>query len=179
MIFLVRHGEAAAGWGSHPDPGLSDLGHSQAQRVADHLERQGATSIVSSPMRRCRETAAPLEQRLGQIARIEPRISEIETPAGLADRPAWLKQVMSGRWDEAGHDFGRWRAAALEAVSDLPDGTAVFTHFIAINAIVGLIEQREEVIVFRPDHTSVTVLQRERHGLCVARHGGEGHTRVL
>ena len=24
MIYLVRHGEAAASWGNHPDPGLSD-----------------------------------------------------------------------------------------------------------------------------------------------------------
>lgn len=179
MIFLIRHGEAAAGWGSHPDPGLSPLGQRQADAIAEHLLAEGANSVVSSPMQRCKETAQPLATRLGHTARIEPAVSEIETPVGLDDRSAWLKGVMGGRWDEAGHDFGPWRRAALAAVSDLPDGTAVFSHFIAINAIVGLLEQRDEVIVFRPSHTSVTVLERDGGGLTVRERGGEAATRVL
>ena len=179
MIFLIRHGEAAAGWGSHPDPGLSALGQRQADAVAEQLLAEGANAVVSSPMQRCRETAQPLATRLELTPQIEPAVSEIETPVGLEDRSAWLRQVMAGRWDEAGHDFDPWRRAALAAVSSLPDGTAVFSHFIAINAIVGLLEQREDVIVFRPGHTSVTVLEREGGGLVVRKRGGEAATRVL
>lgn len=179
MIFLVRHGEAAAGWGDHPDPGLSDLGQRQADAVAAHLKAAGARAAIKSPMRRCQETAAAFEQLMGIEAPVEPRVSEIETPLGLGDRAAWLKSVMAGRWDEAGHDFTPWRQAALDAVSALPDGSVVFSHFIAINAIAGLLEGREEVIVFRPGHCSVTRLERSGDRLKVAEWGSEAATRVL
>lgn len=179
MIYLVRHGEAAAGWGDHADPGLSALGRKQAEAVASHLREAGVRAAVKSPMQRCRETAAAFENLTGLEAPVEPRISEIETPRGLDDRAAWLRGVMAGRWDEAGHDFTSWRKAALDAVSELPDGTAVFSHFIAINAIAGLLEGREEVIVFRPGHCSVTRLERAASGLNVAEWGSEAATRVL
>lgn len=179
MIFLVRHGEAAAGWGDHVDPGLSELGQRQAEAVAAHLKEAGAESAIKSPMRRCQETASAFENLIGAEAPIEPRVSEIETPHGLADRAAWLKTVMAGRWDEADHDFTPWRHAALDAVSALPDGAVVFSHFIAINAIAGLLDGREEVIVFRPGHCSVTRLERDGDSLKIAEWGSEAATRVL
>ena len=40
QIHLVRHGKAAAGFGSHKDPGLDDLGRRQAQAVAAMLHEQ-------------------------------------------------------------------------------------------------------------------------------------------
>ena len=33
-LYLVRHGEAAAAWGDHDDPGLSPLGQAQATDAA-------------------------------------------------------------------------------------------------------------------------------------------------
>lgn len=180
MIFLVRHGEAAAGWGEAADPGLSELGRAQAEAVAERLVEAGAEAAVSSPMRRCRETAAAFETRLGVSADIEPRVSEIATPAGLADRTAWLHEIMSGDWEAGGGSLLAWRAAALEAVVALPAGTAVFSHFVAINAIVGAIRQEARVLVFRPGHCSVTELGRDETGrLSVLRLGEEGVTRVL
>ncbi len=43
-IHLVRHGEAAAGFGTHKDPGLSELGQKQAESVAHLL----ATTLVEN-----------------------------------------------------------------------------------------------------------------------------------
>ena len=74
MIFLIRHGEAAASWGDHPDPGLSDLGRGQAEAVSGILEKLGATSAISSPMQRCRETAQPFEARAGLTAKVVPDV---------------------------------------------------------------------------------------------------------
>ena len=37
-IILIRHGEAASSWGDDPDPGLSNLGKSQAEAVKENLE---------------------------------------------------------------------------------------------------------------------------------------------
>ena len=36
-IILVRHGEASAGWTSHPDPSLSNKGRLQAKNTGKGL----------------------------------------------------------------------------------------------------------------------------------------------
>tara|TARA_R110000787_G_scaffold7096_1_gene24475 strand:- start:1762 stop:2301 length:540 start_codon:yes stop_codon:yes gene_type:complete len=179
MIFLVRHGEAAAGWGDHPDPGLSDLGKKQAEAVAATLANLGAKSAISSPMLRCRETALPFEQRMGLVARVAPEVSEIDTPDDVEDRVLWLRTLMGGDWQGGSHDFQGWRKAMLDFVTSLPDDTVVFSHFVAINALVGMIEPDPRVVVFRPGHCSVTQVQRSPTALRVAEYGSESATRVL
>lgn len=176
MIFLIRHGEAAAAWGDHPDPGLSGTGRAQAEAVAGDLVALGASAAVCSPMLRCRETARPFETLTGTVARIVPAISEIGTPPGVADRPDWLRRVMSGDWPE---DLLDWREAAFAAVDGFPSGTAVFSHFVAINAIVSRVLDDPRTLVFRPGHCSVTVLDRKDGELFVRSVGETGETRVL
>ena len=58
MIYLIRHGQAAASWGEHPDPGLSDLGREQAASVATALQTRNIAHAFTSPMARCRETGS-------------------------------------------------------------------------------------------------------------------------
>lgn len=179
MIFLVRHGEAAATWGEAADPGLSERGHRQASAAAEALIAAGATHAVTSPMARCRQTSAAFERATGRSAPVEPRVSEIETPAGLDDRSEWLRGVMAGRWVDAGYDFAPWRQSALDAVNTAEDGTVFFSHFVAINAIVGLLDGADDVLVFRPMHCSITRLERRDGQLFVAERGAEGESRVL
>lgn len=177
MIFLIRHGEAAAGWGDHPDPGLSALGHKQADAVSAQLAKLGATSLISSPMQRCRETAIPFAKHLGMDARIVPAVSEIVTPEIVTDRVTWLRDLMGGKWPE---NMLPWCESAHAAVDALPAGTAVFSHFVAINAIVGQVTQKRDVLVFKPGHCSVTTLERNEAGtLGLKQLGDEAATRVL
>lgn len=177
MIYLVRHGEAAAGWGDHPDPGLSDLGHKQAEAVGRALLGLGANHLICSPMQRCRETASPLAAMLDRPAHIVPAISEIITPPGISDRVTWLRDLMAGTWPP---NMDEWCRAAYDAVVALPDGTAVFSHFVAINAIAGQITGRKDVLIFKPGHCSVTVLEQTPAGkLQVKSWGEEAATRVL
>lgn len=179
MIFLIRHGEAAASWGDHPDPGLSDLGKGQAEAAAEILSKLGATTAVTSPMQRCRETAQPFEARAGLTARVVPEVSEISTPDRIEDRVSWLRELMAGTWTQAGPDLVAWRLKMSQTVSDLPDGVAVFSHFVAINALVGALEGDDRVTIFRPGHCSVTRLERRGGVLRVAEYGSESATRVL
>lgn len=179
MIFLVRHGEAAAGWGDHPDPGLSDLGLKQAEAAASLLAGLGAVSAVSSPMQRCRETAQPFEAQGGLTATVVAQVSEIDTPPDVTDRVSWLRGLMARTWTEAGPAFRAWRAEMATTVNDLPDGTAVFSHFVAINALTGFLEGDDRVTVFRPGHCSITRLERRAGVLRVAEYGSEAATRVL
>jgi broad specificity phosphatase PhoE len=185
-LYLIRHGRPAAGWGEDDDPGLDEQGRAQAEAVARWLMdlpvQARPLRVVSSPLRRCRETAAPFARALGVEVEIDPDVGEIPTPATLsaAERPAWLREAMGGSWAEirGDIDYEAWRrrvGAALERRS----GTAVFSHFVAINAAVSALEGGDAVIAFRPDHTSVTILENHDGKLALLERGREAATRVL
>ena len=46
-------------------------------------------------------------------------------------------------------------------------------------AVVGLIEGREEAVVFHPNYASITILERAGGSLCVSTRGGEADTLIL
>lgn len=158
-IYLVRHGEAAAGWGGHADPGLSDRGHRQAEAVAQALEPLGPLAIVSSPLLRAQETAAPLARRWGVDVRIDPGVGEIPSPTeDLAGRSAWLAQQFQLTWDERGDDLHRWRGTVLATLLSCSADTVVFTHYVAIGVAVGAATGDLDGDV-RPDNCSVTIVE--------------------
>ena len=179
MIYLIRHGEASAGWGHAEDPGLSERGHRQAEAVARSLEPETVRQIVASPMARCQQTALPYAALSGLSLTTEPSVSEIPTPEGLSDRVAWLRGFMAGSWDDALPLLHDWRTRLIDAVTALPDETAVFTHFIAINTVTGYLEGSREVTTFRPGHCSVTCLSKSREGLRLESLGSEAATQIL
>ncbi|MEL7547886.1 MAG: histidine phosphatase family protein [Pseudomonadota bacterium] len=179
MIVFVRHGEAAAGWGDHPDPGLSDKGWTQAEKVAETLEALNIQHVFSSPMQRCQETASAFAKRTGSSVRIEPNVSEIPTPPNTPDRVTWLRTLMSGDWDGSEDIVLDWRNNLLRCIEALPDHSVVFSHFVAINALVGHLEGTDAVMVFRPDHCSTTILETSPTGLILQQRGAEAGTNVL
>ncbi|MXY55949.1 MAG: histidine phosphatase family protein [Gammaproteobacteria bacterium] len=93
-ILLVRHGQAAAGFGSHRDPGLDDVGRAQAEAVAEELAArfEEPVPIYSSPLKRAQETAAPLARRWGSEVILEPRVAEIPSPTEVGGAPKGLVQ---------------------------------------------------------------------------------------
>lgn len=179
MIYFVRHGEAEAGWGTAPDPGLSALGLKQAEAVAAELEKHSVSQILASPMRRCQETSRPYANLSGLPVATDPAVSEIPTPEGLSDRVEWLRGFMAGTWDAAPSAVADWRSDLISRLASIEDETVVFSHFIAINTIVGHLEGSDLVTSFRPGHCSVTILKRDGDTLSVERRGSEAATRVL
>jgi len=179
MIYLVRHGEAAAGWGQHPDPGLSEKGQAQAEAVALALQDNDIQHALTSPMQRCQETAASFASSSSLQLTIEPRVTEIPTPPNIEDRVTWLRNLMSGNWSDTPDLIQNWRDTLIKTISTLPENTVVFSHFIAINAIVGQLEGSDTVTVFRPDHCSVTQVQPTKSGLKLITRGEEAGTKVL
>jgi hypothetical protein len=66
VIFLVRHAEKVDPYPEAPgDPPLSDAGRLRAGRLAQILAPARITRVLSSDLRRTRETAAPLAAALG------------------------------------------------------------------------------------------------------------------
>jgi broad specificity phosphatase PhoE len=178
-LYLVRHGRPAATFGEAEDAGLAPAGVAQAEAVAQRLARLGPLGLVTSPLRRTRETAAPLERRWGRSARVEPAVSEIPSRGmGLAERREWLRGLMAGRWTEAGPDLSRWREEVVAALLALGESTVVFTHYVAINVAVGHATGDDRVVVFAPDHCSVTMLETRGGGLGLVQRGAEAVTQI-
>jgi broad specificity phosphatase PhoE len=186
-IHVIRHGRPASTWGgTDDDPGLDAEGLEQARAVAREIMALPTASrpgrVVSSPLRRCRETAAPLAEALGVEVEIDPRVGEIPTPRGLlaSERPDWLRGAFLGRWSEIGGDldYAAWARSVASAVLDHA-GAAVFSHFVALNAAVSTATGREEVVVFRPDHCSRSVFEAEGDRLILVEKGREAQSQVL
>lgn len=179
MIYLVRHGEASASWGSHPDPGLSETGRAQADTVAQALMSEQITQAITSPMARCQETASFFAKASRLAMTIEPAVTEIPTPSDIEDRVPWLRGLMSGQWSDAPDLVKNWRHGLIDTLMALPDETVVFTHFVAVNAVVGSVEGTDNVTVFRPNYCSVTKLDNTTGALHLVERGQSLETKVL
>ncbi|NEB38504.1 bifunctional RNase H/acid phosphatase [Streptomyces sp. SID14515] len=110
-LVLLRHGETAltpekrfSGSGG-TDPELSATGRGQAERAAEHFAALGAVQdIVSSPLRRCRETAAAVAARLGLDVRIDEGLRE-------TDFGAWEGLTFGEVRERYGDDLTAWLAS--------------------------------------------------------------------
>ena len=174
-LYMVRHGRAEAGFGEAMDPGLDTLGHSQAADVAKVLAPSGPLSIFSSPLRRTRETAAPLAKLWSREPAIEPAVAEIPSPKGMTldERVAWLRALMTGSWRDVSRDLAEWREACIEAVAAIPQDSVIFSHYVAINVIAGASLGDDRVVVFSPDNCSVTVFESDGARLKLVEKGAE------
>jgi 2,3-bisphosphoglycerate-dependent phosphoglycerate mutase len=69
-VLLVRHGESVANAGGrttdHVFNPLTELGHTQAKKLADHLDCR-PTLFVVSPFQRAQQTAEPLRERFPDV----------------------------------------------------------------------------------------------------------------
>jgi broad specificity phosphatase PhoE len=187
-IYLVRHAKPAAAWGDDPDPGLDALGATQATAAARHLTKTIArASVYTSPLRRCRETAQPLCKVWECGATVLPSVAEIPSPPiDSIARREWLTAGMRGTWRElhdrappGSIDYLQWRRSVVDALLAVPHDCVICTHYIAINVAVGSAQERDDVLCFRPDHASVTVLDTVAGRLQLLELGREATTDVL
>ncbi len=186
-LYLIRHGKPAAVWGGDDDdPGLDETGRAQARDARDWLlalpASERPTKVVSSPLRRCRETAAPTAEALGVAVEIDDRVGEIPTPAALspAARGPWLRKSFAGTWVEieGDLDYDAWRRE-IAASLVVRGCTAVFSHYVATNAVVSQLLGDPKVLAFRPDHASITILETDGDALSLIAKGREATTGVL
>ena len=164
-LYLVRHGEAAAGWDRDADPGLSERGRAQAAQVAQELAPLGSLPIITSPLRRAQETAAPLAALWGVEPRVEPLVGEIPSPSiDLAERGTWLRGLFARHWHDWPDEPKAWRSRiskTLAAIGESGDAV-IFSHYVFINAAA-------DDESYQPDNCSITVLD----GLKVVTRGAD------
>jgi broad specificity phosphatase PhoE len=182
-VHLVRHGRAAAGWDRDRDPDLDDLGLAQAATAADRLEALAAPEplvIVTSPLRRCRRTAAALCERWGVDPRVEEAIAEIPSPPGVAmdERVEWLRAAARGTWTELDEPFTTFRDGVVAFVRALDHDTVAFSHFVAINAVIGACIGDDRLVIRHLDNCSITVVDVEAGRLELVEGGHEADTLI-
>jgi broad specificity phosphatase PhoE len=164
-IVLVRHARPDGTWGRDADPGLDAVGHEQARAVADVLAPLGPLPVVVSPLRRTRETAAPLATRWRVEPTVEHGVGELTAPPDARpDHATWLRTLMAGTGAEHATVMGPFRARVLGAIRALRADTVVVTHFLAINAVVGAATDDDRVVSFTPTHCSRTVVELDADG---------------
>ena len=80
VVHLLRHGEVhnpeGVLYGRRSGYHLSALGRQMAQRVADTIHGRDITHLVSSPLERAQETAAPLADARGLAVTTDSRVIE-------------------------------------------------------------------------------------------------------
>ncbi len=154
FAFYLRHGESASNAApgavalpEHEGDRLSELGHDQAAAAAAHLvERLDVRRIVSSPMRRARETAAPIAALTGLEPEIWEWTHELREPDGYAELPAdeqqrqrWSNRMLAHADDPdhgpgGGESFAgllaRVRRTQERLAADGIDGTLLVGHGI-------------------------------------------------
>ncbi|MFJ7056520.1 bifunctional RNase H/acid phosphatase [Streptomyces microflavus] len=177
---LLRHGETLltpekrfSGSGG-TDPELSATGRDQAARAALHFAALGTVQdIVSSPLRRCRETAAAVADRLGLDVRIEDGLRETDFGAweGLTfgevrerygdDLTAWLadpETAPTGGGESFTEVAGRVAAARDRLTARYAGRTVlVVTHVTPIKTLVRLALEAPAQSMFRMELSAASI----------------------
>lgn len=128
--------------------------------MADDLAPLGPLAVFTSPLRRCRETAAPLAERWSTTPVVNAAVAEIPSPpdVGMAERSAWLLSLAERRWTDADAATQGWRGDVVAAIRQLRDDAVIFSHFVAINVVLGAALGDDRVFVARFANCSRTVL---------------------
>lgn len=172
-LILVRHGLPLRSDDS-ADPVLSPEGDDQAGKVAAWLAHEGADAVWSSPMKRAKQTAQPLADRLGQGVRLHEGVAEYDADGGYyvplevlkrEDYEAW-KAVTSGQTARDMSAFQKTVVAALDEVIAAHAGqrVAVFCHGGVINVWTAHVLGMPARLFFEPGYTSVHRFMCARSG---------------
>ncbi len=181
-VFLVRHAhqhlDLAGSIGGFVDPPLSGLGEQQAQLLGAALSTRTIDAVYTSPMRRAVHTA----EAIARHHRIEPvAIDDLREIAMFRDAPqhlsslefmgtealATLRQrfIIERSWDvypysESSAEFRRRVINVIETIISDHAGrrVAVVCHGGVINAYVSHVIGSKYDMLFRPAHTSISIV---------------------
>jgi broad specificity phosphatase PhoE len=174
-LYMVRHGRAEAGFGESMDPGLDALGREQAEAVARKLKDIGPLPILTSPLARTQQTAAPLAKLWNKTPVVEDAVAEIPSPKGMTldQRVIWLRKLMIGSWRDVSPELAAWREHCIATVAAIPNDTVIFSHYVAINVIAGAATNDDRVVAFSPENCSVTIFETDGETLRLIEKGDE------
>ena len=131
MLFVVRHvkaGDRSRWEGPDEERPASKPGRAQAVALADRLEHERVSALISSPSVRCVQTLEPLAERLGLDVEIDKRLAE------------------DSRLD-----------AVLAVVSEVPDRAVLCSHGDVIPELIEALVRRGMEVTNARDWRKATV----------------------
>lgn len=169
-LILIRHAlpvSMQSGDGSPVDPHLAPEGVAQAEALAHWWGGRRLDRLYASPLRRARETAAPLARAVGLEVELEPGVVEFDRDAGeyipledlkRNDYPRW-KAFVDGALDEV-VDLVAFRDTVLGALERIIADNAgrrvaVVCHGGVINTYAAKVLGLEPRLFFDPYYTSL------------------------
>jgi probable phosphoglycerate mutase len=180
-LILVRHAlpERREVTDGPADPELSPEGHRQAEHMAEYLSSERIDALYTSPMRRARETAAPLSVRLGLPAVVVDDVAEWDRNSSeyvpieqlKAEGDPRFHDVLGHQWDGADpiEDFEARVTAAIDGLIAEHRGEtiAVVCHGGVINLYLALVLglEGERTGFFYPNYTSIHRVAASRSGV--------------
>lgn len=197
-LLLIRHADAIPGAdeiipsGIYDNLPLSRSGRAQVQALTERLWETHIDAIYSSPLLRCRQTAAPLAEHLSLIPTIVEKLKEVrlgnvhplpEVKEGddlevltraLQERQADIIRVAAevGNWDKVPHSepSASFRKRVVEAIDEIArhhigQRVLIFAHGGTINAYAAEALGLERDFFFPCANTSITLIRAnaDRH----------------
>jgi probable phosphoglycerate mutase len=174
------------------DPGLTDLGREQAERLVSAVGPE-VDALYSSPMTRARETAAPLAEALGRTPRIVDGLREFDAEARhyvpvhemARHDPQALRRLLDGELP-GGVDteaFAERVGAAVEGIVAEHAGretVVVVAHAGTINIWLARLLGLARPLTFPLDYAGITRVLASRDGRRIVRSVNEtGHVADL
>lgn len=199
-LIIVRHGrpERVVGAAEAADPNLTDVGHQQAEATAEFLMGEQIDHIVSSPMARARQTAAPLAEKLGLTVQIVDGIAEMDRHSDsyipeeeMKDHPEvweqWQKDPLAIFGDSSPEEFQATVLAAMDSIIAEHRGknVAVFCHggttMAFVNHALGIVNEGVDLLMtLSPSYCGISRVAANSKGLRTVRSSNEtGHVRHL
>jgi len=179
-LLLIRHAlpvriDAADGVA---DPPLAELGMRQSEALAEVLADEGIDVLLASPLRRARETAAPVAACLGLDVEVVDGLAEFDRDSNwyipieelrAAGDPRWLSYLDEHWGTESGLDPSGFRAGVVRTIEDVIAANpgarvAAVAHGGVVNAYVAHVLQTPSPGVFEPTYTSITRILASRGG---------------
>jgi 2,3-bisphosphoglycerate-dependent phosphoglycerate mutase len=176
-LILVRHALPVRidGGDGPADPDLSETGKAQAEALAAWLGEEHIDAIWTSPMRRARQTAAPLEAATGLTAEIDVELREFDADEAHyipmeelrgSDDPRW-RELIERLGSPEQYAFRDLAAAAIERVVAANPGRTVVVvcHGGVVNAYLSSILHIDRPLFFEPAYTSISRVRAAASGL--------------
>ncbi|WP_193105558.1 histidine phosphatase family protein [Brachybacterium sp. FME24] len=146
-LLLIRHGQTPSNVegildAAYPGPGLTPLGHTQAQAIPEALQHETLSGLHVSRLLRTHETAAPLAAALD----ISPRLTEGLEEIRAGDYQMRRDQAAVEAYQE---NHARWSAGEFaEGLPGGENGTQFWQRWTgALKHIAGLYPEEATVAV--------------------------------
>jgi len=168
-VYFIRHGETLYNRRHIHQPfdvSLSEKGREQALRTAILFERQSVDKLLSSDLRRARETAGIISEKLGKAVEETGLLREIRRPSSLQGKshfhPNSFSYVIQSIWNrnkdlwhfEDGeslpeiHVRARLVREMLEAMSDQYEDVVIISHSVFLEILITFICQEGDIDMF-------------------------------